>query len=1157
MLVRVLLLLVALAVQPSTAAWATRIYHPPGSGGGGADGPTGPTGPTGATGATGPTGATGSTGAGFDAFVNLYDYAACDGTDEAAEIQDAIDAACASGPGGTLYVPADTCAYATTLTGCNGLAIIGSQVTERASYASTQPHELMYTGTGTGLDFGGLAGLRFEGVRLSASSASFSSGTVLDIDGSSYVYLDRVNLVAPTQAGAATSKLIYANDVVGLWITGSIFDRGGYHIYGRALSSNYSNVVSIKDTVFYRSEVCSVMNPGDTWDVSSSWWQQQGASSDESNHWCHDTGVCMRSLNFAGNMSVDQPASPTNSEFTFCGAGLNFTGNFFGGGGTQDGLQFDEPCDGCSVQGNWFGFLDEGVRISGTGPNSVGLTILGNDFDTVTTTISGTRPGRSIMQEAANTYVNEPVDIWMNVDTNADSNSGAFVIGSNASSSSATQQYVFVESGYAQFRRGNDLRLYETDDTNYVQVSAPTLSADWTLTLPVDDGNSDELLKTNGSGTTSWTAITAYESALEGVLDHNDLQGLTTGDPHTQYALLAGRSGGQTLSGSQTTAQDLTLRPNSADTTSGEINLDSPRLDLYPSFPSSTSSTTPWYLLDFDNTATLSAAGGGQNLTGYNFHPTLSVAKAAATGIRGMLFAPTIDLTDTANPLSVYQVNGVACAPTFTSSTASGPLYQDCFIDTTTVNYSGTGDVTSVINPFNPYSFVSQMNFRTSSSGDLAIPNTSGMHTRLITGTANNSSTLTFDKYSALSMRTPECNYDGSHAGTCRAAGTTGSVVLTQFAGIDADWSTALPSPGISIGTAYGVKVTDADKATTNYSLWSNSGVAQLYNGGTMDLGDNVADVSSGTTSILDIAPNIDVSSSGLNAASFAPTTAMTGVATGIAGLNMSPTLSHNVTFGSLYGVFMGGTVTSTNASSTLAPFILDHTATYTTTTANAEPFSNSIAVANIPTLEYAASSGTGTPTALITVRHNPTVRSTVSGGAMTLASDTGVEVSGTVSAATGATTTITTRTGVKVNDITKAAAGGTETVTTNIGVDVAALSKGATNIGVRNAATTVFTPTTQAIAAATDTITCDTTFKKFTTFTGTNALTSNPSIADGQTGQVCILENVDATGTDCITLTDATNGMQLTANLTLCPNDTVMLIYDGTDWIQLGTANN
>lgn len=47
---------------------------------------------------------------------------------------------------------------------------------------------------------------------------------------------------------------------------------------------------------------------------------------------------------------------------------------------------------------------------------------------------------------------------------------------------------------------------------------------------------------------------------VESGLSHNNFGGLTSGDPHTQYALLAGRSGGQTISGGTGANDDLTIQ---------------------------------------------------------------------------------------------------------------------------------------------------------------------------------------------------------------------------------------------------------------------------------------------------------------------------------------------------------------------------------------------------------------------------------------------------------------------------------------------------------------------------------------------------------------------------------------------------------------------
>lgn len=55
---------------------------------------------------------------------------------------------------------------------------------------------------------------------------------------------------------------------------------------------------------------------------------------------------------------------------------------------------------------------------------------------------------------------------------------------------------------------------------------------------------------------------TITATVIAGGVDHGSLSGLSD-DDHPQYALLAGRSGGQTLNGSQTSGQNLTLKPNS------------------------------------------------------------------------------------------------------------------------------------------------------------------------------------------------------------------------------------------------------------------------------------------------------------------------------------------------------------------------------------------------------------------------------------------------------------------------------------------------------------------------------------------------------------------------------------------------------------------
>ncbi len=62
-------------------------------------------------------------------------------------------------------------------------------------------------------------------------------------------------------------------------------------------------------------------------------------------------------------------------------------------------------------------------------------------------------------------------------------------------------------------------------------------------------------------------------------LQHNDLGSLTTGDDHTQYALLAGRSGGQTLYGGTLASNNLVL-DSTSNATKGVVQISGSILDM-------------------------------------------------------------------------------------------------------------------------------------------------------------------------------------------------------------------------------------------------------------------------------------------------------------------------------------------------------------------------------------------------------------------------------------------------------------------------------------------------------------------------------------------------------------------------------------------------
>jgi len=86
---------------------------------------------------------------------------------------------------------------------------------------------------------------------------------------------------------------------------------------------------------------------------------------------------------------------------------------------------------------------------------------------------------------------------------------GASITGNSTVTGSLTATTgLTVNTGPVAIKGNNRLRLYDTDNTNFVGLKSPAnLTADVTYQLPGTDGSSGQALITNGLGTLSWASI--------------------------------------------------------------------------------------------------------------------------------------------------------------------------------------------------------------------------------------------------------------------------------------------------------------------------------------------------------------------------------------------------------------------------------------------------------------------------------------------------------------------------------------------------------------------------------------------------------------------------------------------------------------------------
>lgn len=113
------------------------------------------------------------------------------------------------------------------------------------------------------------------------------------------------------------------------------------------------------------------------------------------------------------------------------------------------------------------------------------------------------RVGATIYAKAESTFSGSSAPTYLSFETTP------------ISAVASAERVRITSSGIMELRSGNGLKLYDSDNTNSIRIIPPStgnLTADYTLTLPQDDGDANFLLTTNGSGVLSWTDPTSLTS---------------------------------------------------------------------------------------------------------------------------------------------------------------------------------------------------------------------------------------------------------------------------------------------------------------------------------------------------------------------------------------------------------------------------------------------------------------------------------------------------------------------------------------------------------------------------------------------------------------------------------------------------------------------
>jgi len=152
-----------------------------------------------------------------------------------------------------------------------------------------------------------------------------------------------------------------------------------------------------------------------------------------------------------------------------------------------------------------------------------------------------------------------------------DTTTGFFRKGSNqiGVSASGTEQLSFDQNGIFLGLQ-NEVRFGDANSSHYAAIKAPsTITSNFTLTLPTNDGNSGQFLQTNGSGVLSFATVSTFSGAASALTGNTLASGVTNSSLTS-----VGTLGSLTVSGNITANGNIVGDGNTDLNNIGDANID-------------------------------------------------------------------------------------------------------------------------------------------------------------------------------------------------------------------------------------------------------------------------------------------------------------------------------------------------------------------------------------------------------------------------------------------------------------------------------------------------------------------------------------------------------------------------------------------------------